>query len=331
MATSNPLGGDVVGLREVPFPRWQVAAAVAAVLVLLISAFLPAPRGLTSPPDGAVKMPDTWEQRQAAATGIAKAAAGTVSFVVLDQSGHTVASHNASNMVSAASTLKALILVAYLRQSGVADRDLKPSEVASMTGMITASSNADASSLLNDVGWAAMGDVASAAGMADQFTPDTSQWGLTQVTAGAMGSFFYEMPTLIPARHRAFALGLFGKIIPSQQWGMTAATPQGWQWHVKAGWISEVVNQIGTFTSDGRELTVAVTVEGAPGTGSNVSGGNPKSVPAVRTIAAVTHALLADGTVPGAAGEDPCGAQQPGAQAASEPVHVGWAEVACGG
>ncbi len=294
MAATGPLGFDAQ-LRQVPFPRFEVAMAVAALLVVLAAGSLQH-RGAATP-DAATTIPDSWSQRQAAAARVADARPGTVSFAVVDSSGNLVAAHNASNPVSAASTLKAMILAAYLRQPEVAGRELTNAEQASMAQMITWSSNKDASSLLRKAGWAAMDDVAAAAGMQGGYTPDRDQWGLTQVSAGSMALLFHDLPTLIPARHREFALGLFGKVVDSQQWGMPQAAPAGWDWHIKGGWINEAVNQLGSFTRGDQEVTVAITVEAGPGTGASVSA-DPESVPAVQSIERVTAALFGPGGIP---------------------------------
>ncbi len=293
--------GQEQTLRDLPLPVWQLGMMAAVVLVILAA-------GLRwEPPVLAADAADSWAARGRAAGVIADARPGLVSFAVLDASGAVVASHNADNKVSAASTIKAMILVGYLRQPDVALRELGQSETAAMTRMVTASSNTDATTMLGDIGWDSMQELADEAGMGDGFVPDTRRWGLTDITAASMATFFYRIPDLVPQRHRQFALNLFSQIIPGQRWGMPQVTPTGWSWHIKGGWISRVVNQIGSFTRGTEEFTVAITVEGEPGTGSGVSAG-PESVPAVRTLQLVALALFGDGTIPGSAGSGvpPC-------------------------
>ena len=318
MAATSPIGLDA-RLRDVPFPRFEVAVAVAALLVLLTAGSLQQHRGAATP-DAATKIPDSWGQREAAAAAVAAAGPGTVSFAVIDAGGNVVAAHNAANPVSAASTLKAMILAAYLRQSDVAARELTSAEQASLTQMITWSSNDDATRLLRSAGWAAMDDVAAAAGMLGGYTPDHEHWGLTQMSAGSMARLFHDLPALIPAQHREFALGLFADVVDSQQWGMPAATREEWQWHIKGGWIDEAVSQLGTFTRGDQEFTVAITVEGGPGTGGSVSA-DPESVPAVKSIEHVTAAIFGPGGIPEealSAGQS-CAAAAPASWSCSAP------------
>lgn len=311
----RPQADPARSLRQLPRPVAQVLAAVVALTVLLA---LPRPQ----PPALPVAQPsvDTWQQRAAAAETAAAGGPGAVSFVVLDGDGREVASLNPENRVPAASTIKALILAAYLRQPQVADRDLRPAEAAAMGRMITASSNTDATELLRKVGWDGIRQLALDAGITQGFTPDTQSWGLSQVTARSLATFFHELPALVPQRHRTFATGLFGKIIPSQQWGMPAATPQDWSWYVKAGWINSVVNQVGAFVRGSEEFTVAITIEGDPGLGSSLDV-QPDTSPAAGTLAAVTGALFGSGDLPGA-GVTVCEVAQPAARPVSTP---GWA------
>lgn len=308
-------------LRQLPRPVAQALAAIVALVVLLA---LPRPAAPPVPP--AAQPPgETWQQRAAAAARVASDGPGAVSFVVLDGDGREVASLNPENRVPAASTIKALILAAYLRQPGVADRDLRPTEAAAMERMITASSNTDATQLLRKVGWDDIRELALDAGITEGFTPDTQSWGLSQVTARSLATFFSELPALLPQRHRAFATGLFAKIIPAQQWGMPNATPDGWSSYSKAGWISSVVNQVGAFVRGREEFTVAITIEGDPGLGSSLDGG-PGTSPAVGTLSAITSALFGGGDLPGTSGTV-CEVAQPVARQVGAPSWAG--EPAC--
>lgn len=278
------------------FPLWQAGLAIAALIVLI---WLPDVRGPAPAPVAAPQpeLADDWSTRAAAAASVARSRPGTVSFAVVDAGGREVAAYRAGNPVPAASTIKALILAAYLRQPDVADRDLTAKEQARMTAMITWSSNSDASRLLKLAGWPALDAVAAEAGMQGGYIPDHQSWGLTQISAGSMAKLFHRLPELLPDRHREFALGLFGEVVPAQQWGMATATPADWSWHIKGGWIAEAVNQLGTFTRGGEEFTIAVTVEGDAGTGASVSSA-PDSVPAVKTIERITRTIFGTGDIP---------------------------------
>jgi hypothetical protein len=301
-------------MQDQPFPGTQVVLAVAAVVVLVFAS--PGVRASQLQSAGAPASVPTWDERVAAAAWIANIRPDTVSYAVVDAAGRQVAGFRADNPVPAASTVKALILAAYLRQPEVADRDLTATETTRLHNMITWSSNDDATRLLLEAGWPAVEATAAAAGMGEAFVPDYALWGLTEVTAASLAQLFHRLPALLPQRHREFALGLFAEVIPWHQWGMPRAAPVGWEWHVKGGWISSVVNQVGTFTRDSQEFTVAVTVEGESGVGDQVSA-DPESVPAVATIEEVTRALFAGGAMPESSSSD-C------PSAHGQQVAVGW-------
>lgn len=282
-------------MQDQPFPGTQLVLALVAILVLVFAS----PGGQRSAVQaaGAPAAVPSWGERGAAAAWIANVRPDTVSYAVVDAAGRQVAGFRADNPVPAASTIKALILAAYLRQPDVADRALTAKETTRLHNMITWSSNTDATKLLLQTGWPAVEETAAAAGMGAAFVPDYDRWGLTEVTAASLAQLFHRLPGLLPPRHREFALGLFADVIPWQQWGMPRTAPTGWDWHIKGGWISSVVNQVGTFTRDGQEFTVAVTVEGERGVGDRVPA-DPGSVPAVASIEQVTRALFAGGAMP---------------------------------
>jgi hypothetical protein len=312
-------------LRDLPFPALQSGIAVGVLVALAVSAAPAVPAaeqqaGAQPPPPVA-----SWDQRETAALRAAADGPGTVSFAVLDSQGREVAASPTDAPVPAASTIKALILVAYLRAPKVAGRDLTQREEAAMARMITASSNSDASRLLKKVGWPAVRTLAKEAGIADGFTPDQRQWGLSTVTAHSLATFFHELPALVPVRHRVFATGLFGQIIPAQQWGMADAAAAGWDWHAKAGWISSQVNQVGTFTRGADEFTVAITIAGPPGTGA--LGPDPSTTAAVQTLEAVTEALFDDGEIPGGSPPTDCATLVTRTTGSAAPR---WAGSACG-
>jgi hypothetical protein len=278
-------------MQDLAFPRAQVVLAAVAVLVLVLLGTPP-----SQPSVPATTMP-TWSEREAAARWIATHRPDTVSFAALDASGQQVAAYRADTTVPAASTVKIMIVAAYLRQAAVAQSDLTAGERLQLYNVVAWSSNDDATRLLQQVGWPAMAELADDAGMDGGFVPDYDSWGLTEVTAASLAQLFHRLPSLLPQRHRDFALGLFQEVVPGHQWGMPAVTPGNWDWYVKGGWISSVVNQVGTFTSGANEFTVAVTVAGGPDTGSRVTLA-PDDVPAVQTIEAVTRALFAGGSIP---------------------------------
>lgn len=80
--------------------------------------------------------------------------------------------------------------------------------------------------------------------------------------------------------------------MPIQQWGVPPATPAGFTWHVKGGWINGVVNQVALLTKGPRRLSLAVLIEGTPDTEAGVQH-HPERSAGTRTIKGVAARLLA--------------------------------------
>jgi hypothetical protein len=94
-------------------------------------------------------------------------------------------------------------------------------------------------------------------------------WGGCQVTARDQARFFYRLHSLLPKRHRNYALGLLARIVPAQRWGIPRASPPGWRVHFKGGWTPDDdggwrVHQAALLRQDGRRISVAVLSSGAP-------------------------------------------------------------------
>ena len=184
----------------------------------------------------AASAPRGWRDGVAAARAYAQARAGTVTFAVRTQRG--VAGLAPDQAFPSASVVKAMMLVAYLRQPSVRARDLRPGDRNILTPMVRWSSNKDASAISVKLGFGALDRLARRAGMTDFVEATQDCWGCARITARDQTRFFLEIDRLLPSRHRAYGLGLLARIVPRQRWGVARAAPRGWQRYFKGGWGS---------------------------------------------------------------------------------------------
>lgn len=261
----------------------RTLALLAAPLILAVMSDTPAAAGDGGP------LPADWSANVAAAKAYARHRPGTVGFAVRDDRGSLVGAWHERNRVSSASVIKSMLLVAYLRRADVRGRALLPWERQTLRPMIRRSKDSAASEIFAIVGQRGLRRLARAAGLRE-FAP-SSHWGLSQITAADMTSYFFEIGDLAPPRHRAWVLRLLGTVLPKQQWGIPPVAPTGWVWHIKGGWLDGVVNQVALFTRGSRRFTVAVLIEGTPDTEAGVQH-RPRAAVGPATITGVAARLL---------------------------------------
>jgi hypothetical protein len=202
---------------------------------------------------------EPWEPDVARAAAWAEQREGTVSFAV--RTPHRLYGRGLDRRVPAASVLKAMLMVAYLRHAG----ELDDGDRALLRPMITRSDNVAATRIRDIVGNAALVRLARRAGMT-RFAVHPI-WGMSLITARDQTRFFLEPEQLLPARHRAYALRLLRSIVPSQRWGMARAIPEGWRLHFKGGWGSgtgAVDHQVGLLRRGPHRVAIAVLTTGSP-------------------------------------------------------------------
>ena len=183
---------------------------------------------------------------------------GVVSFSV--RQGRRQYGWHGSRSVPAASLMKPMLLVAYLRRPDVRERPLREWERDMLRPMIRRSSNAAAGRALGFVGAEGELAVARAAGMRD-FTPFTV-WGLSRTSARDQARFFQRLRRLLPDRHEPLAMRWLRTIVPAQRWGLGQVRPAGWRMFLKGGWGSGrglVDHQVARLERGRRIVTVAIT------------------------------------------------------------------------
>jgi Beta-lactamase enzyme family len=240
--------------------RLTVSVAIAVCLLFLGAAGTAAAKG--KKPKGA----RSWQARVADAAAFARGRAGTVSFAVVDER-RKLHGFGANAAYSSASLVKAMLLTAYLNQGEVRGRRLHAEERGLLGPMIRLSDNDAASAVYERIGPGALARLAGRAGMT-HFEANPV-WGGCQVTARDQARFFYRLRSLLPKRHRGYALGLLARIVSAQRWGIPPVSPPGWRVHFKGGWYPDDagpwrVHQAALLRNGSRRLSVAVLSAGAP-------------------------------------------------------------------
>ena len=196
------------------------------IVVGLVLALLPA-----TPASAVIR----WSPRLGAATNFAEARQGSVSFAVVDTQGR-ISGYRGRTRVPAASVMKVMFLVAYLRLPDVRDRPLRDSERGLLRPMIIRSDNTAASRVADIVGPRRMNNLARDAYMKD--FNYTRPWGLSTTSARDQAWFMHRLPQYIPQRHETYALYLLTRIVDSQRWGIGQVDTPRWSKHIKGGWGS---------------------------------------------------------------------------------------------
>jgi hypothetical protein len=202
--------------------------------------------------------PVGWRPDVAAARAYARSRPGVAAFAVRTE--RRLYGWRVDRGFPSASVLKAMLLVAFLRQGSVRDRDLRGSEKALLAPMIRRSDNAAATTILGRVGDAGLLRLAHAAGMSG-FKPASPVWGLSRITARDQTRFFLHIDRFLPPRHRAYGLRLLRTVVPSQRWGIGRLKLPGWRVYFKGGWGSgtgAVDHQVALLVHGDTRLSVAV-------------------------------------------------------------------------
>jgi hypothetical protein len=207
---------------------------------------------------------------------------GRKSFAVVDDRGrlHGYAVHSRFH---SASTVKSMLLVAYLRKLGSEHRALDATSKGLLYPMIHSSDNDAATDVLAIVGEQALNRVARDARMVD-YEPGGATWGFTEVSASDLARFFYGQQAMIPPRYRAYARWLLSTIEASESWGIPSVARPEFTVYFKGGWLPEVeglVNQVARLQRPGVTFSLAV-----------MSTHDPSMEYGERTISGVTERLL---------------------------------------
>lgn len=183
-----------------------------------------------------------------------------------------------------ASTVKAMLLAAYLRMVAHEHRRLDADDRGLLYPMIHSSDNDAASEVLSVVGEGRLDAVARAARMRD-YEPGGATWGFTEISAADLARFFARLGAIVPHRYYGFARWLLSTIEPSESWGIPAVARPRWMVFFKGGWLPEIEGLVsqGARLERGRtRLAIAVLTRD-----------DPSMLYGERTIEGVTARLLA--------------------------------------
>lgn len=210
---------------------------------------------------------ERWKPGMAAASRFAARRAGRVTFSL--DLGWRSWGRVARSRARMASTVKVMLMVAYLRKRSVRSRLLSPGARSSISSMIRVSDNDAANWVSFQVGPRRMRALARRAGMKD-FTYSTT-WGASTSSPADQARFMKQLENLLPSRHRRFALRLLSHISGSQRWGIPRARPAGWKLFFKGGWgISDgryggtVNHQVAMIRRGRHRIGLAIFTQGNP-------------------------------------------------------------------
>jgi hypothetical protein len=215
---------------------------------------------VAAPAEGATR---PWRAHVREAREYAQARGGQISFGVRTRRG--LRGVGVTRTVPSASVVKAMLLVAYLRQPDVRERRLRAGERALLGPMIRWSDNAAASQVCNIVGIAGLERLARRSHMRRFHA--TRPWGLSTIDVADQTRFFLNIDRRLPRRHRRYAMRLLGSIVPSQRWGIARARPPGWALYFKGGWGSGTGwadHQVALLRRGRRRLALAILITSSP-------------------------------------------------------------------
>ena len=172
----------------------------------------------------AVLLAPGWTPGTRAADSFAATRRGTVSYAVRTE--HRLWGRDLDRRVASASVVKALLLVAYLRDERVRRRPLRAAERRLLSPMIRWSQNAAASTLVTRLGAAHINRTAHRSGMPGFAL--ASPWGLSLISAREETRFMLHIDRWMPPRHRAYGMRLLRRIVHTQRWGIAEVARLGW-------------------------------------------------------------------------------------------------------
>ncbi|MFF0561332.1 serine hydrolase [Streptomyces sp. NPDC004266] len=200
-----------------------------------------------------------------------------LAVAVLDQDSadQQIMSFGQNATFNTASIIKVGILATLLLQAQDEDRELTAAERQNAEEMIRTSDNEAATELWQAIGEAEGLDAAiERLGLSSTYGGPDVRWGLTQTTATdqvkllravfSRGPMAARPPEGLSQTSRAYIRDLMGQIAQDQDWGVSAASPQGSRCALKNGWLQRstddlwVINSIGQVAVQGHRYLVSV-------------------------------------------------------------------------
>ena len=215
-------------------------------------------------PIGAETIEGQWRPGMKAAIRYSSQRQGSISFAVKAPSGKLFA-YRGHRTVPAASTIKVMFLVAYLRHEA-RRRKLNDDDRSLLAPMIRRSDNSAASAIANRLGPRPINRLARKAKM--HHFRYTRPWGLSRVDATEQARFMFHLERFVPDRHEDYVRYLLSHIVKSQRWGIAKLNRPRYELYFKSGWGSgsgAVSHQVAWFEREvGVRISVAIMIENSP-------------------------------------------------------------------
>lgn len=188
-----------------------------------------------------------------------------VSVAVIDSHGR-IAGLRAKRRFVSASVVKAVMLVAYLRELAREKAPLEPSAAETLRAMITASDNAAADSIYYRLGDISIEQTARMAGAGALDV--RGYWSETYLSARDGARFISNVKRSLPFRFRRFGMNLLGSILDYQRWGIPRGAGKRWRIWFKGGWRStergQLVHQVAVLRGAGDRVALAIFTDAMP-------------------------------------------------------------------
>ncbi len=190
--------------------------------------------------------------------------AGAVAWALIDSHGRIHGLAPRRTFISA-SLVKAMLLVAYLRQIG--NRAPTTEERALLGPMITRSDNELATAVFARVGDTGLRTVAARAGMR-RFSV-SGYWSGAHFSAADQARFFRVFDRLTPLPSRGYARTLLSSIVAWQRWGFSRfSLAAGFDTFFKGGWrsteLGRLVHEAALFERGPLRVSMALLSDGNP-------------------------------------------------------------------
>ncbi|MET9481451.1 serine hydrolase [Streptomyces sp. NPDC006638] len=193
-----------------------------------------------------------------------------LSMAVYDMASGRGATTDADRTYVSASVVKVGVLAALLLRAQDADRWLTPEEETLAAAMIERSDNDAATALRTAAGGVTALDEAHAR-LGLTRTVGAAAWGLTRTTARDQLTLLravFDAGTVSPlnARSRRYVATLMERVVPAQDWGISAAADGTGDHALKNGWLPRTDSGLWVVHSIGRagDRLVAILSDGHP-------------------------------------------------------------------
>ncbi|UJA20765.1 hypothetical protein HJD18_11465 [Thermoleophilia bacterium SCSIO 60948] len=243
--------------------RRATGAALALLACLALAGLVsgPAAKGAPATGDRLERGDRDWKPNIAAAKRFARSRKGQTRFTAVDMRGRA-RSFRGGATVEAASVMKVLYLVAYLRMHR--DEAVSDSDKRILGPMIRESNNRAAREIQARIGGSRVDRLARKADMT-HFRRSEPYWGLSRIATVDWARFMFRLERYTPRRHTDYAKRLLASIVARQRWGVGAVAPRGWRLMFKGGWgvgDGKVQNQVALLERGKRRVALAVFTDG---------------------------------------------------------------------